>query len=161
MERDYTSSVISGRFMKGCFLVAALILSVIFAYLPAQGAVYYVAKGGKDTNPGTEAKPWKTIGKASKTLVVTFQIASGFSVSPDNYTIDYNLIDGPTDIYGSNYVEGNPLFHDSTEGDFHLSAGSPAIDAGSPDDAPDDDYDGAPRPQGKGYDIGAFEFQGD
>jgi hypothetical protein len=41
--------------------------------------------------------------------------------------------------------------------DYHLSAGSPAIDAGYAV-AVMTDYDGNPRPQGAGYDIGAFEF---
>jgi Protein of unknown function (DUF1565) len=30
--------------------------------------IYHVAKNGSDTNPGTQASPWKTIGKAAKTL---------------------------------------------------------------------------------------------
>lgn len=43
-------------------LVGSLLIS-------AAGAVdYYVAKTGKDTNPGTEALPWKTIQKAADTL---------------------------------------------------------------------------------------------
>jgi hypothetical protein len=55
-------------------------------------------------------------------------------------------------------VEGDPLFADATGADFQLLAGSPAIDAGSPDSAPLDDYDGTARPRGAGFDIGAFEF---
>ena len=45
-------------------------------------------------------------------------------------------------------------------GDYHLQAGSPAIDAGTNVGAPPIDYDGKPRPQGKGYDIGPFEYLG-
>lgn len=40
---------------------------------------------------------------------------------------------------------------------YHLQAGSPAIDAGYAA-AVTNDYDGHPRPQGQGYDIGAFEY---
>jgi hypothetical protein len=54
---------------------------------------------------------------------------------------------------------GDPLFVNAVAGDFHLSAGSAAIDAYA------DwslvvwtDLDGRPRPQGMGFDIGAFEF---
>jgi len=43
--------------------------------------------------------------------------------------------------------------------DFHLSDGSPAIDAGTSTDAPSFDLDGNPRPVGSGYDVGAYERQ--
>jgi hypothetical protein len=38
-----------------------------------------------------------------------------------------------------------------------LRASSPAIDAGMPLPGVLQDYDGAARPQGAGYNIGAFE----
>ncbi len=42
-------------------------------------------------------------------------------------------------------------------GDYRISLGSPAIDAGSTD-ASNHDFFGTPRPQGAGYDIGAHEL---
>jgi hypothetical protein len=39
-----------------------------------------------------------------------------------------------------------------------LLTGSPAIDAGDPTGAPSEDQRGVPRPQGPGFDIGAFEY---
>jgi hypothetical protein len=75
-------------------------------------------------------------------------------------TIDHNLINGTRgddENDGSDVVEGDPMFSNPSGGDFHLQSGSPAIDIGSSADAPFDDYDGMPRPQGGGYDIGAFE----
>jgi hypothetical protein len=44
-------------------------------------------------------------------------------------------------------------------GDYHLQSASPAIDAGTNVGAPSTDFDGKPRPRGKGYDIGPFEYQ--
>jgi Right handed beta helix region/Protein of unknown function (DUF1565) len=44
------------------------------------------------------------------------------------------------------------------KGNYHLTAGSPAIDQGTPMEAPVIDYNLAPRPQGRGVDIGPFEF---
>jgi parallel beta-helix repeat protein len=41
---------------------------VVEKKLSVEGAVYYVAPGGNDSNPGTESKPWKTIQKAARTL---------------------------------------------------------------------------------------------
>ena len=93
---------------------------------------------------------------------LTFQIAAAEGVSMDNLTIDHNLIDGyrgaDGEIYGSDYVQGDPLFVNPAGLDFHLQHGSPAIDQGSPIDAPATDFDGSPRPSMTGgYDIGAFE----
>jgi hypothetical protein len=43
-------------------------------------------------------------------------------------------------------------------GDYHLKSISPAIDKGIATLAPAKDHDGILRPQGTGYDIGAYEF---
>jgi parallel beta-helix repeat protein len=53
-----------------------------------------------------------------------------------------------------------PLFIDYTgnqNGDYRIESGSPAKDAGTSTYAPATDYSGTPRPQGAGYDIGAYE----
>ncbi len=52
----------------------------------------------------------------------------------------------------------DPLFVDRAHHDFHLRAGSPAIDAGMSLEVVAKDYDGVARPQGKGHDLGALEF---
>ncbi len=96
---------------------------------------------------------------------LSFQIAVEPDVSAANLTVDHNLIDGYREypwgeICGSDYVEGNSMFINPSKADFHLKEDSPAIDNGSAVDAPGDDFDGNPRSQGAGYDIGAFEFMG-
>ncbi|MCP4667581.1 MAG: hypothetical protein GY849_14590 [Deltaproteobacteria bacterium] len=89
-----------------------------------------------------------------------FQIHVEFPVQ--NLIVDHNLIHGyrgyDNEIRGSDYVEGDPLFHDPLTGDFHLHRNSPAMDSGSSVHAPGHDFDGDSRPQGAGYDIGADEF---
>lgn len=89
---------------------------------------YYVAKNGKDTNPGTEAAPWLTIQKAANTLVAgdTVYIKEGTynerflpkkSGTPGNYityaaypghsvTLDGTGIDIPYDYGGIIHIRG-------------------------------------------------------
>jgi hypothetical protein len=49
------------------------------------------------------------------------------------------------------------IFVDPPVFDLHLSPASPAIDSGTGAGAPSEDFDGRGRPQGNGYDIGAYE----
>ena len=93
---------------------------------------------------------------------LSFQIVPEINVPTQNITVDHNLIDGyrgyTGEMYGNDYVEGDPLFVSSSGADFHLQSNSPAVDKGSSVDAPGDDYDGTSRPQMTGYDIGAYEY---
>ncbi|KUK13082.1 MAG: Parallel beta-helix repeat, partial [bacterium 42_11] len=60
---------------------------------------------------------------------------------------------------GSGNIYGDPLFVNpawGTEGDYHLQAGSPAINAGTTQDAPTVDLENKPRDAQP--DIGAYEF---
>jgi len=52
------------------------------------------------------------------------------------------------------------LFVDASTGNYHLQPDAPAIDMGTANMAPGVDLDGLPRPQGLGFDVGAFEFGG-
>ena len=47
---------------------------------------------------------------------------------------------------------------DDDLGDLHLQSDSPCIDAGTSDNAPVNDIVGTPRPQGAGFDMGAYEY---
>ena len=54
---------------------------------------------------------------------------------------------------------GDALFADPASSDFRPVQGSPAIDRGTSEGAPPVDADGTPRAQGRGIDIGAYEYQ--
>ena len=66
----------------------------------------------------------------------------------------------PGSVMADNNVDqGFFGFVDLANHDFHLAPGSPLIDAGFDlTGLVPDDYDGTPRPQGLGFDIGAFEY---
>ncbi len=92
----------------------------------------------------------------------TFQIEVEPDVAKRNVTIDCNLIHGFRDYVdetrGAKYIEKDPLLVDAAGADFRLSRSSPAVDSGNSLDAPSRDFAGNPRPQGSGYDLGAFEL---
>ena len=67
-----------------------------------------------------------------------------------------SLISGPGWAGSNGNINGNPLFVDEPGGDYHLTAASPAINAGTTIGAPSDDLDGALRDAQP--DIGAFEY---
>ncbi len=94
---------------------------------------------------------------------MNWQIFVDSGVSPEQLVMDHNLIDGFRDMYveetrGTEYQEGSAGFVNAAACNFHLTAPSPAIDHGSSVDAASFDFDGNARPQGAGYDIGAFEY---
>jgi parallel beta-helix repeat protein len=55
-------------------------------------------------------------------------------------------------------LTSDSLVLDAAGANFHLQPKSPAIDTGSPVEEVTVDFDGVPRPQGAGFDIGAFEY---
>src|SRR5713101_2202123 len=86
----------------------------------------------------------------TKTVVennISFQNANG----------DY-MDNGTGTVQEHNLLAKNPLFVTPAGNDFHLQAGSPAIDAGVTLTQVPVDFDGLKRPQGIAYCIGAYEF---
>ena len=59
---------------------------------------------------------------------------------------------------GTNLTDVDPLFATEANFDFRLRHGSPAIDSGETLAAVTADIDGTARPQGRAYDLGAYEF---
>ena len=56
-------------------------------------------------------------------------------------------------------IAADPDFVNAAGNNFQLQASSPAIDKGTSTDAPADDFAGVMRPQGNGFDMGAYEYQ--
>jgi len=101
---------------------------------------------------------------SSSPVFVTDTIISGYGVALSGTTIaeDFNLFfDNGADLVGAlsgghSLFGKDPRFANAAGGDFHLTAGSPAIDAGV-DVGLRVDFDGDPRPLGAGFDIGFDE----
>jgi len=95
--------------------------------------------------------------------------AESRKIEGESGVVDYNLVwfsngvmptgtpgEQPHELFGV-----DPLFvsyNGAHGGDYHLLAGSPAIDAGLALAQVTIDRDGVPRPQGATYDIGAYEY---
>jgi len=62
---------------------------------------------------------------------------------------------------GTGNISGDPMFFNPDAGDFRLMPGSPSIDTGTAAGAPDVDIRLVPRPQGAGFDMGAYEMEGE
>ena len=125
---------------------------------PRGGAIFIVGGGPTLQN----CVLWGDTGPTDPEISV--DPGAGFSGS-----IDYSIVQGGWTGAGSNNLgaapEDDPLFVDPANGDLHLQADSPAIDAGTATGAPAFDLDGVARPQdGDGdaaadFDMGAYEYE--
>jgi len=85
----------------------------------------------------------------------------GISGTVSGALIDHNLSTGAVGGggIGSNIENTDPVFVNPSALDFRLQASSPAINAGIALSIVLNDFFGTLRPQGGGYDIGAYEFK--
>jgi hypothetical protein len=56
-------------------------------------------------------------------------------------------------------LEKTLMYVDPDGGDIRIRLNSPAMDRGTSENAPADDFLGADRPVGSGFDMGAYEVQ--
>jgi hypothetical protein len=92
---------------------------------------------------------WSDIGEAGVTIPPGFE--SNLIANPDFITspVDNDFIT----IFNAPFIEMT-----YSDYDFHLQQNSHAIDEGLPDNAPNIDIENSIRPNGNGYDIGAYEY---
>jgi hypothetical protein len=139
------------------------IVNNVFANNLAFQSFYPMGVGLKDC-PNTVVKnnifydqPFHTISVNGNTSgqEIDYNLAYRSDDQPSRcYVIDYQCVN-PAPAH--HLWDIDPLFINPAAGDFHLQGGSPAIDAGTALAEVTNDFDGNLRPQGEGYDIGAFE----
>lgn len=76
----------------------------------------------------------------------------------NNLATDFQLDDGIVNDHNTTLTDLTPFFVDPAKFDLHLLPNAPAVDTGSADQAPAADLEGIPRPQGNGFDLGAYEW---
>jgi parallel beta-helix repeat protein len=106
-----------------------------------------------DRNDQTPGPPWISVAKHKDgTLGTGNLVRNNLTTSMSNDagigTVDYNIIVIHYDDYFVDYDHFN----------LRLKEGCPAIDAGTDEEAPLTDKDGVTRPQGAGFDVGAYEY---
>ena len=105
-------------------------------------------------NSGAEGVIWSD----SRALSVTNSIFWGNvllnnqQISAPTPVVSYSCIQGGYEGVGN--IGSDPVFAN----DYRLQSGSPCIDSGTSEGVPDADTEGMPRPQGAGWDMGAYEF---
>jgi hypothetical protein len=96
------------------------------------------------------------------------QAITQYAFSPSSCVVDHNMVYGAGVSMGtpagcsssSNWLNTDPMLANAAYApyDLHLRPGSPAVDAGTAVPEAPTDLDGVSRPQGGGYDIGAYEL---
>ncbi len=110
-----------------------------------------------DMNDVSPGPPWIMVhahkdGTPSANVVVRNNLATDYSLDGTNLVSDHNL---EFTMQNAGALFAAPPY------DLHLLAGTAAVDSGSADLAPVVDIEGVPRPQGAGYDLGAYELRVD
>jgi hypothetical protein len=83
-----------------------------------------------------------------------FNLTPAATVDEGNNWI--NMSYGPLSLVNASILAGMPGYGVPL-GNYAITTGSPAMDAGTSSGAPSTDFFGTPRPQGSGFDIGAVE----
>ena len=108
-----------------------------------------------DINSESPGPPWIMVtahkdGRHSSNVLVRNNLATKLTLDGDNLVADHNLV--------FNMGDAAPLFV-APPYNLHLQPASAAIDSGNAALAPLTDIEGVPRPQGAGFDLGAYEWR--
>jgi hypothetical protein len=131
------------------------------------GASNKLVFSGYDNLPKGESTGAQILNNIIISASALVNYSGAISVSGTGVTADYNYVAnvdgfrplrGFTEAHGIN--GGNPRFIYAAGNVFDLRPGSPAIDRGITLSTFQDDFGGTARPQGRAWDVGAFEHRG-
>lgn len=122
--------------------------SGIYAYSNSGNNVQLVSKNNVINDSAKGLRNGSSSNPAYSLKTFTSDYNDFHNISGDSYT---NVQAGTHDL------QKDPEFADKDNGDYTLNPSSLLIDAGTADSAPSDDIEGTSRPQGRGFDIGAYE----
>ena len=138
---------------------AGIIRNNVFFRAPGQAGDAAVHVNG---SPDTQVLNNTVYESGTFPVAIEYRFAGAQGVVVANNLADGSVVasDGASGTETNNLPAATPdMFVDPARGDLHLTASAAsAIDRGITAGAVTDDFDGVPRPQGRAYDIGAFEF---
>jgi parallel beta-helix repeat protein len=110
-----------------------------------------------DVNTEKPGPPWIMVnnhknGTPSQNVIVRNNLATAFNVKGTNVVQDHNTTLAAGDLVTHFVAPTAPIW------DVRLLKTAPAVDKGSTEQAPALDADKIPRPQGAGFDLGAYEW---
>ncbi len=158
-DNTYAYNVFSSNLNESIFLVTR---GTTNSYGPVYGTHMY---NNTVYLTGAQSQGFVCHGGCSSSILISrnniFQSPYKVGYADAAFDEDYNLYWGGGTVQfttGSHSKQANPLFVNPGSGDFHLQAGSPAIDAGV-GVSYSTDVEGNPVPMGSVPDLGAYEVR--
>jgi hypothetical protein len=108
-------------------------------------------------NKGDDYYVYNNITKSSTYGNTAFGVSNATNVR-FNWNSFNGTVNATMPTTNNNNLTTDPMFENAAGGDFRLKLGSPAINSGTATKAPATDIKGTARPQGSGYDRGAYEY---
>jgi hypothetical protein len=146
-----------------CTKVVCVALFCLLALrVSALAADYYVktpANGGSDANPATSWDQAKVTIQAAMDLATSTGDRVHVAAGTYNERVSFLEVNGIEDSgeTGTGVIHTEPAFAGAS--DYHLTSSSgDCIDGGTSVGAPGTDLEGTARPQGNGYDMGAYGY---
>lgn len=149
-----SNALVAGNVLDGVRTESSLNVTIVNSTIHANGAVGIAASGNGALTVSNSLLTFnsKGLSKQSTNVTLTFTFNDVFGNGINYEGVAYPP--GENNLYAQDpmYLRGTPPY------DLHLNSSSTIKDVGTPSGAPDHDFSGECRPQGAGFDLGAFEI---